>query len=149
MKSSYSGNLNCVDVTFVDGRVEVRNTRDPQAVLTFTVAEWEAFLLGVKAGEFDLDRGEPMTAPDHGPLTDDFDAMTYTDLQRVLRVATLAGDLPSLVLAVGAELEHRDRVRDAAPQVPEGCTHPADHRCLDCATDAEVLASLPPFPGAR
>jgi len=54
MKSSYSGNLNCVDVTFVDGRVEVRNTRDPQAVLTFSVEEWEAFLLGAKSGEFDL-----------------------------------------------------------------------------------------------
>ena len=36
-KSSYCGNGGCVDVTFADGRVEVRNTRAPQKVLTFTV----------------------------------------------------------------------------------------------------------------
>lgn len=54
-----------------------------------------------------------MTAPDHGPLTDELDEMSYAELQRVLRVATLAGDVPSLLRAVIAELEHRDRVRNA------------------------------------
>lgn len=42
---------------------------------------------------------------------------------------------------VGDELA----VQAAAQDVT--CAQPAAHRCLDCATDAEVLASLPPFPG--
>lgn len=27
------------------------------------------------------------------------------------------------------------------------CSHPADHRCIDCATDDEIAAAIPPFPG--
>ena len=55
MKSSYSVATGaCVDVTFADDRIHVRNTRQPNLVHTFTVEEWEAFLLGVRAGEFDL-----------------------------------------------------------------------------------------------
>lgn len=27
--------------------------------------------------------------------------------------------------------------------------HPADHRCFDCATDDELAASIPPFPGTE
>lgn len=45
----------CVAVRIEDGRVELAHTRrlhtDP---LRFTVAEWEAFLAGVRAGEFDV-----------------------------------------------------------------------------------------------
>lgn len=81
------------------------------------------------------------TPPDHGPLTDDLDAMTYTNLDRVLRLATLAADLPSLRLAVATEIEHRHRMRQGAA---DACSH---HRCIECATDAELLALLPPFPG--
>ena len=86
-----------------------------------------------------------MSAPDHGPMTDDLDAMTYDDLQRTLRLALVAGDVRSLLGAVAKELDHRDRQRTAATRL---CAHPADHRCIECATDAELLTSLPAFPGA-
>lgn len=35
-------------------RVSVRHSRDESLVLEFTTAEWNAFLAGVRAGEFDL-----------------------------------------------------------------------------------------------
>jgi hypothetical protein len=56
VKSSLSfANGNCVEVQFLtDGGVQVRNSRDRDgAVLTFTAAEWDAFLGGVRLGEFD------------------------------------------------------------------------------------------------
>lgn len=46
----------CVEVV-IDGEsvVQVRDTKDPGGPwLTFTAAEWEAFLDGVRAGQFDL-----------------------------------------------------------------------------------------------
>jgi hypothetical protein len=55
-KSSASGDQGaCVEVSF-DGkdRVLVRHSQDPGgAVLGFTRPEWDAFLTGVRAGEFD------------------------------------------------------------------------------------------------
>jgi hypothetical protein len=55
-KSSRSGSQgNCVEVRIVDGGVEVRDSKDPTGpVLTFTRAEWAAFLAGAKGDEFDL-----------------------------------------------------------------------------------------------
>jgi len=55
-KSSYSGpETNCVEVAFVDGAVAVRDSKDRQGpALTYTSGEWNAFLAGVKSGEFDL-----------------------------------------------------------------------------------------------
>jgi Domain of unknown function (DUF397) len=56
IKSSDSfANGNCVEVQFLtDGGAQVRNSRDPEsAVLTYTAAEWDAFIGGVKRGEFD------------------------------------------------------------------------------------------------
>ncbi|RJL34138.1 DUF397 domain-containing protein [Bailinhaonella thermotolerans] len=58
---------NCVEVTAVDGESVaaglkaghetlylMRDSKNPDSpVLTFTPAEWEAFVLGVKDGEFD------------------------------------------------------------------------------------------------
>jgi hypothetical protein len=54
-KSSRSGEaLQCVEVAMVDGAVLVRNSRHPVGpVLRFTHGEWEAFLDGVHAGEFE------------------------------------------------------------------------------------------------
>lgn len=83
MKSSFSDTTNCVDVELVDPdthprdkggqdvAVVVRDTKGDQgsgmgAELWFTADEWDAFLLGVKAGEFDRDRmpvGERTQAP--------------------------------------------------------------------------------------
>jgi hypothetical protein len=56
VKSSLSfANGNCVEVAGLpDGEIGVRNSRDPDgAVLRFTPDEWQAFLGGVRNGEFD------------------------------------------------------------------------------------------------
>lgn len=54
-RSSYSNNGTCVEVADLpDGGRMVRDSKDPASpVLTFTHAEWDAFVHGVKAGEFD------------------------------------------------------------------------------------------------
>jgi len=54
--SSYNGN--CVEIAHLqDGCVGVRDTKDMEKgpFLVFTRSEWDAFLLGAKRGEFDLD----------------------------------------------------------------------------------------------
>lgn len=44
----------CVGVKQTDDGVLVRSTKDPQKkTLSFTKDEWEAFVAGVKNGEFD------------------------------------------------------------------------------------------------
>ncbi|HEX7160621.1 MAG TPA: DUF397 domain-containing protein [Trebonia sp.] len=56
VKSSLSfANGNCVEVSDLPGgTVGVRNSRDREgAVLRFTPDEWQAFLGGVRNGEFD------------------------------------------------------------------------------------------------
>lgn len=56
-KSSQSGPWtdNCVEVGTCDCGVLVRDSKDQSGpVLTFTRAEWDAFVAGAKAGEFDL-----------------------------------------------------------------------------------------------
>jgi hypothetical protein len=53
-KSTYSNANGCVEVAFVDTRVAVRDSKDRTGpVLVFGSHEWEAFLNGVRAGEFD------------------------------------------------------------------------------------------------
>lgn len=60
MKSSFSNSSgNCVDVDFDSdpgGWVQVQDTKlgEKSPKLLFTPEEWEAFIKGVKAGEFDL-----------------------------------------------------------------------------------------------
>ena len=54
-KSSLSlANNNCVEMREnSDGTIDLRNSRFPNAeVLSFTPAEWDAFIGGVKLGEF-------------------------------------------------------------------------------------------------
>lgn len=52
-KSLVSGNGNCVEVAFVGQSVLVRHSKDRGgATLTFTLSEWDAFLAGVRNGEF-------------------------------------------------------------------------------------------------
>jgi hypothetical protein len=55
-KSSRSnGQGQCVEVARLDRAVAVRDSKDPAGpVLTFTSAEWAAFIDGAKDGEFDL-----------------------------------------------------------------------------------------------
>jgi hypothetical protein len=53
-KSSWSNNNGCVEVAFVQGRVAVRDSKERSGpMLVFTAHEWQAFLRGVRAGEFD------------------------------------------------------------------------------------------------
>lgn len=49
------GNGNCVEVSGLDAdAILVRNSRDPEGgTLSFTQAEWDAFIGGVKNDEFD------------------------------------------------------------------------------------------------
>jgi hypothetical protein len=55
-KSKFSmANGDCVEVAFGDEAVLIRHSRDPSgAVLSFSHAEWQAFLAGARSGEFDL-----------------------------------------------------------------------------------------------
>ena len=56
-KSTKSEYGNCVEVSFDEGLVHVRNSRDPRgAALVFTTPEWEAFLAGAHEHEFDCPR---------------------------------------------------------------------------------------------
>nr|WP_035740861.1 DUF397 domain-containing protein [Parafrankia elaeagni] len=51
--SSGEGGM-CVEVAHVDGGVAVRDSTAPlRALLVFSGAEWDAFLAGVRNGEFD------------------------------------------------------------------------------------------------
>ena len=62
--SSFCSLGDCVEVGLLPGgSVTVRDTKDPQrrTELTFTRDEWDAFVKGVKNGEFDLP-GEPNDA---------------------------------------------------------------------------------------
>jgi len=55
-KSARSGGNtdNCVEVAFVDGAIAVRDSKNPTGpVLLYTRDEWDAFIGGVKDGEFD------------------------------------------------------------------------------------------------
>jgi len=55
-KSRRSGYDGCVEVAFIEGaQVAVRHSKDRSGpVLTFSRAEWEAFVVGVRDGEFDV-----------------------------------------------------------------------------------------------
>ncbi|MEL7067122.1 MAG: DUF397 domain-containing protein [Cyanobacteria bacterium J06581_3] len=54
-KSSFSSRGGrCVEVKIDSQSIFVRHSRDNQGLLKFTREEWNAFLLGVKAGEFDM-----------------------------------------------------------------------------------------------
>jgi hypothetical protein len=55
-RSTYCGNSSCVEVS-IDagaGRVAVRDGKAPAGPLLFDFEEWQAFVQGVKSGEFDL-----------------------------------------------------------------------------------------------
>jgi Domain of unknown function (DUF397) len=45
----------CVEVRRVDETIQLRDSKDPDGpVLSFTGAEWDAFLDGARNGEFDI-----------------------------------------------------------------------------------------------
>jgi Domain of unknown function (DUF397) len=57
-KSTVSNPSECVEVAFVGESVLMRHSKDPSGPrLTFSLAEWAAFLSGVRRGEFDVSAG--------------------------------------------------------------------------------------------
>lgn len=55
-KSSFSGadnNQNCIELADTDGQIMLRESDTPDAVVITSREKLLAFLLGVKAGEFD------------------------------------------------------------------------------------------------
>jgi uncharacterized protein DUF397 len=55
-KSTLSTTNGCVEVAFIDDKIAVRDSKNQGGgpVLEFTRVEWEAFVGGVRDGEFDL-----------------------------------------------------------------------------------------------
>jgi Domain of unknown function (DUF397) len=55
-KSTLSTTNGCVEVAVVGDRIAVRDSKDQGQgpVLKFTAEEWDAFLGGVRGGEFDV-----------------------------------------------------------------------------------------------
>lgn len=51
-RSSYCANGECVEVAFDGSHYLVRSTRRRRVIVRYTPEEWQAFTLGVKAGEF-------------------------------------------------------------------------------------------------
>lgn len=63
-KSTASGTGNCVEVSFVGEFVLMRHSRSPQGpTLSFSHSEWEAFLTGVRNGEFDTEKFRSLQPP--------------------------------------------------------------------------------------
>jgi hypothetical protein len=54
VRSSFCDTGTCVEAS-VSNDVFVRNSKDPDVAVRFSQEEWEAFVRGVKAGEFDLE----------------------------------------------------------------------------------------------
>jgi hypothetical protein len=51
-KSSYSnGQANCVEVAFVESAVALRDSKNPNPVMTFTPGNWDAFVTVLRATE--------------------------------------------------------------------------------------------------
>lgn len=63
-KSTYSNANGCVEVAFVDTGVAVRDSKNPTGpVLMFHRHEWEAFVGGARAGQFELPARRNRIAP--------------------------------------------------------------------------------------
>lgn len=52
-KASFCAGGECVEVAPASGAVLVRSTADPRTVIRYSLEEWQAFVMGVQAGEFD------------------------------------------------------------------------------------------------
>ncbi|WP_326811447.1 DUF397 domain-containing protein [Streptomyces scopuliridis] len=65
-KSSFSANANgCVHIAAADdGSIKLHESDDPDVIVTTTPEKLRAFILGVKAGEFDHFAADPGTGTD-------------------------------------------------------------------------------------
>jgi hypothetical protein len=52
-KTSFCASRECVEVAHEDGMIVLRDSKEPPRYVRYTVEEWESFIQGVKAGEFD------------------------------------------------------------------------------------------------
>jgi hypothetical protein len=59
-KSTHSNINGCVEVALIDGQIAVRDSKTKRGpALFFNRTEWDAFLGGVRDGEFDFGRFSP------------------------------------------------------------------------------------------
>lgn len=57
-KSGASGSSDCVEVAEIGESILIRDSKDPAGpILTFTHSEWNAFVVGIRNGEFDSSAG--------------------------------------------------------------------------------------------
>lgn len=52
IRSSHCDTGSCVEVSVNEGKIVIRNSKEPSTFLEFTPAEWSAFIGGVQDGEF-------------------------------------------------------------------------------------------------
>lgn len=57
VRSSFCGNAECLEVSADEGRdvIRLRQTQNLSFVITLSKSEWDAFVAGVKNGDFDFD----------------------------------------------------------------------------------------------
>jgi hypothetical protein len=56
-RASFCASGECVEVAQRDGMIVMRDSKQPHGrVLHYTAEEWQSFVRGVKAGEFDFGR---------------------------------------------------------------------------------------------
>src|SRR3954451_17526148 len=60
-----------VEIAYLpDGAVAMRSSLDPSTVLRYTEAEWRAFVLGARDGEFDLEPAPQDASPGAAPASE-------------------------------------------------------------------------------
>lgn len=55
-RSSWCYSGDCVEVDVLPGSVRVRDSKNPDVILTFSTEEWDLFARGVARGEFSHSR---------------------------------------------------------------------------------------------
>jgi hypothetical protein len=52
-KANFCGSTQCVEVAKLNGMIVMRDSKSPRRVLRYSTEEWQSFVLGIKASEFD------------------------------------------------------------------------------------------------
>jgi Domain of unknown function (DUF397) len=53
LRSTYCAAGECVEVAEAESMIQLRTSTAPDTVIQITAAEWRAFLLGMRYGDFD------------------------------------------------------------------------------------------------
>jgi len=154
-KSSASASGGAVEVAVTSNSVLLRNSRDPVgSILEFSRAEWMAFLVGVRAGEFaenDLENGELSTGRAN-PTADDGEIIITIYLSDESAHEQVETAVEEWLNDSGIEIENRGnpvvgswfnylKARMAAREVAVSAVHAAEAR-LVLAQDAANTATL-------